>query len=512
MKVILAGYNLDQRIIAGVRDSLSESGTSKTKDSCAALPLIDPEALSPETISAAYARISRDPKPIPELRRESVKDVAKARRSNEAIVFGFGHASVAEHAVFNFDILDISRLALEALEAARLGSYTEKSQRYILLAQDYLVPSEIANTALESEFRELVAQQQAGYTRIYEALSEYYHEQYGDKWADKNERRELKNLAKEDARYCLGLATTGQVGLTMNARTMEATIRRLAADPLTEARELGQKLHCACSRIAPSLVRYTEATPYRHQTPEALRGMIATMRAENAMAKTPVSSRADNGVRLINSTPYGEELLLTSLIHGHSNLDWTEARKLAEQLDEASRLTLIKESLSRATVHDSLLRQYEIPEFTFELTLSASNFAQLKRHRLATLLCQSYDPDLGVTVPPSFELVNMSDDFRRLCHASAELYDKIDATGSAGATYALTNAHRRRVIFKANARELCHFSRLRLDSHAQWDIRILAEEMIKQAKEKMPMVMMLTAGKDSFSDSLFDNTKAKQVN
>ena len=55
---------------------------------------------TPETLSAAYARISRNPAPIPELRDKARKEVDKARRSNQAIIFGLGHSSVAEHAVF----------------------------------------------------------------------------------------------------------------------------------------------------------------------------------------------------------------------------------------------------------------------------------------------------------------------------------------------------------------------------------------------------------------------------
>jgi thymidylate synthase ThyX len=65
---------------------------------------------SPETISAAYARISRDPRPISELRASAANALEKARSSNRTIIFEYGHGSVAEHAVFNFDILDLSGL------------------------------------------------------------------------------------------------------------------------------------------------------------------------------------------------------------------------------------------------------------------------------------------------------------------------------------------------------------------------------------------------------------------
>ena len=122
MKVFLAGYNVDTSILD---DMQQESG--KRSD------------LTPEVLSAAYARISRDPRPINEIRKSAREEVEKSRRSNATIIFKMGHHSVAEHAVFNLDIIGISRYVMEELEKFRLSSYTEKSQRYITLENDFVV-------------------------------------------------------------------------------------------------------------------------------------------------------------------------------------------------------------------------------------------------------------------------------------------------------------------------------------------------------------------------------------
>ena len=52
---------------------------------------------------------------------------------------------------------------------------------------------------------------------------------------------------------------------------------------------------------------------------------------------------------------------------------------------------------------------------------------------------------------------------------------------------------------KMNARELYHIARLRADHHAQWDIRNLAGEMIRQAREVMPLTLMMATGKDGYA-------------
>ena len=64
MKILLAGYNIDTEVIKAYEEVCSKR----------------PDA-TPETLSASYARISRDPRPIDELRRVARSEVEKARRS-----------------------------------------------------------------------------------------------------------------------------------------------------------------------------------------------------------------------------------------------------------------------------------------------------------------------------------------------------------------------------------------------------------------------------------------------
>jgi len=465
MEVVLAGYNLDRDLIARLAEGAAAS---------------DADALTPETLSAAYARVSRDPRPIPELRADARTDVAQARRSNRRIIFGFGHASVAEHAVFNLDLLGLSRLALEALEATRIGSYTEKSQRYILLDRDFVVPAEIAGGAHEGAFRDLVLRQQEAYQRAHQVLGELAGEE----------------TAREDARYCLGLSATGQVGATLNARSLEATVRRLAADPRAEVRELAERLHAAVAGVAPSLVRYTEPTPQRAETPECMTKLL-TGWGRPVETGELVPDAHQPPVRLLSVTPDAEERVLAALIHGCGSLPWSAALERVRNLSDEQCRTLVDESLRRMDAHESPLRAFELVVAGYEVVLSASAFAQLKRHRMATLLPQAYDPALGITVPPSFEAAGLKPLLHEVAEASGALHDAIAEELPAIAAYALTNAHRRRVLFHANVRELYHLARLRLDAHAQWDIRGIARLMISQAREKLPRLMQLAEGRDA---------------
>ena len=69
-----------------------------------------------------------------------------------------------------------------------------------------------------------------------------------------------------------------------------------------------------------------------------------------------------------------------------------------------------------------------------------------------------------------------------------------------GAEYVLTNAHRKRVLFKVNLRELYHISRLREDMTAQWDIRQLVGQMVEKGRGEMPLACSLIGGKDVYPE------------
>ena len=140
-----------------------------------------------------------------------------------------------------------------------------------------------------------------------------------------------------------------------------------------------------------------------------------------------------------------------------------------------------------------------------KLILSASCFAQLKRHRMSTIIAQDYNPQLGVTMPPSIKAISQQKDFMEIMRQTQNAYEKIMQKAPMAAAYVLTNAHRKRVLMKLNARELYHLARMRADAHAQWDIRDLTEKMLKQAKKVMPLTLMMACGKDNFP-RLFNKT------
>lgn len=497
--VRLAGYNVDAELLAETIDILrdvdqlskSMGNTPSASELKAAIERIgeelrsriDFEAFTPETISAAYARISRDPSHVTELRRSARFSVARARKSNENIIFGLGHASVAEHAAFNFDISHLSRLAAEELQFHRLQSFTEKSQRYITIGEDYIVPDEILGTVHEQDYRALVSNLFAAYNEIFTNLHQHHlPEETGD--LSKIQLRDLENRAKEDARYLLPLCCSTQMGMTLNARNLEHLLWELSDHPLNEVRELGQALHSAVGRMAPSLVKYTT----RGDFPRVNRKNIASQFGR-PQARRQLEFRAGPRAKLVDYDKHAEERVIQAF---HFSSGGDAKLKEPEQFWRA-----IFEKLGP---HDPVYREFEAATASFELEMSATCYAQFKRHRLMTQLVQAYEVDGAAVVPPAIEEMGQGEVFRKAVEKSSNVACKITESSALIAPYVLTNAHVKRVMCFVNARELYHLSRLRCDQHAQWEIQLLAGLMIELIQPKWPNLLALAAGKDKFAD------------
>ena len=474
MHVILAGYNVDREVI----EELKKYSPSR-------------EDVTPETLSASYARISRDPRPVNELRAVARAEVEKARRSNQNIIFKMGHHSVAEHAVFNFDIIGVSRLAVEEIEKFRLCSYTEKSQRYIALEDDLFIPEEIKNSGKQSVFLRTIKAQNSLYSKLYKKLRAYFLEKNKEAARSSKKHFMLEGWAREDARYVVSLATKGQLGMTVNARNLEFLIRRFASQKMAELKEFNQKIYALSKEVAPSIILFTEANDFDSKTYTGIE--------KKAQFFLESSRKSKELVCLVDFTKEADAKLIASLLHTSSILPYEECFRKAKNLSLEEKEEFLKSAFKYMEFYDTPLREFEYVNLTYDLIISASCYAQLKRHRMATLTAQKYDPELGVTVPPSIEDIGSKNEFMEMMEETNHVYSLLKENMDQGAEYVLTNAHRRRVLLKVNARELYHISRLREDATAQWDIRRTAGAMSRLAKKVMPLTCLLMGGKDSYS-------------
>lgn len=140
--------------------------------------------------------------------------------------------------------------------------------------------------------------------------------------------------------------------------------------------------------------------------------------------------------------------------------------------------------------HESVLEHIS---FTFEIQVSRVCWEQLVRHRIASYTAQSHrytEPtlqDMADFIPsdiPTEYLTDWVDDANKI----HQMYKKWRGRGvqKQTARYLLPKGVAIRATVTMNLRSLLNFLELRTGSHAQEEIKLLAEEMWKQVKPYFP--------------------------
>ena len=142
--------------------------------------------------------------------------------------------------------------------------------------------------------------------------------------------------------------------------------------------------------------------------------------------------------------------------------------------------------------HTSVL---EHAAFTFRISgISRAALAQLTRHRLASFDVQSQryvklaDPEL--VMPESILKSGLRGEAEYLMREVMDLYSEMLKVGipAEDARYVTPQAAPTELVMTMNARELLHFFSLRTCNRAQWEIRNLADEMLRICREAAPEI------------------------
>lgn len=194
-------------------------------------------------------------------------------------------------------------------------------------------------------------------------------------------------------------------------------------------------------------------------------------------------------VTLLNYTPEADKLasLAAKLCYSDSDIEG-----LQEKIEQHEQATFIEKIVKIG--HHSVL---EHVTFTFGIEgVSRALTHQLVRHRIASYSQKSqryvkYTDGFEYIFPESIKRNDyFSKKYKELMGNIAELYkEMLEAEIPAeDARYILPNACETKIIVTMNARELLHFFRIRCCNRAQWEIRILAEEMLKLCLKKAPAI------------------------
>ncbi len=460
--------------------------------------LLSPRELSPETIAVAFAKTSRSPESFREIAAGLTEE--KSAQFHEKWVVGYGHASVAEHAVLHLAIENVSRLAIESIESNRLASYTEKSTRYQKwLADNFFIPPELDGHPLRDEYVAACRLLFQTYLDSLEPVRTLVMARAERKPGESDEGmdRRLRSQYVDACRFLLPAASLANVGMTANARVLESVIRKMLSHRLMEVRDIGQQVKAVARAEVPTLVKYADAVSYIADTTDDL--------AHRSQAIGTVQD--DSRCLLIDYDPDGEKKVLAAALYRFGEMSMEQALAYVSQLPEPACNELADALLHRLAEHDIPLRELEYATYTFDLVMDQGAYAEFKRHRMMTQTAQKLTTRLGYAIPRLITEAGLRPAYETAMNRAAEAFEKLWAFNPDVAQYVVPNAYNRRVLARFNLREAYAFCQLRAAPNAHFSIRRVARRIydaIRQVHPRLAAYMHLPdENLQSLSDSYF---------
>ncbi|RKI44024.1 FAD-dependent thymidylate synthase [bacterium D16-51] len=398
-----------------------------------------------EEICASAARISTTKGNAAEIFGK-----AKENEKNRELiqkVLGAGHKSVIEHAVFTIAFCDVSAFVEQFFIESRLASFTVKSRRYVDFSSlGYYIPQDLKGKELES------------YCSYMDMLFSAY-------------QKMLENgVPKEDARFLLPYSFHSNFYCTVNARELIYWIQSIQCGrgkDIPELQDLAGQLTEQIGKVFPCLLSELKAGVEDNSMEEEA---FNEPKVRNSVSI--IDSEEAGRVRMVNEPSAPLKLLEMAYCTSHPGFHQPFE---VEMLFETGRL-----------------RELEQLSYSFLISdITLSGVTHIVRHRMQSILIPSIKginhskcilPD---TVRENPEL---ADTYCRILEKANNMAKQMsqDETLKKYSYYYALSGNTMDIMTTVNARELHHFMKLRTCNRAQWEIRKIAVEMLKQLRSSCP--------------------------
>lgn len=403
----------------------------------------------------------------------------KARAFHEKWVVGYGHSSVAEHAVVHLAVERCSILAAKAIEEARLAAFTEKSTRYVrfdegTLVTDIGLPPPLAES-YETHARRLLTVYEQLADRVEQALIARYPVPEGA-----NPKVHGATLRAHGCDLLRGLLPAGvptNVGVTINARVLEQHIGKMLGSPLAEVRRIAGSMRDEASAMVPTLLKYTSPSPHRAGVHERV------MRAHGALHALP-EREEDALVRRLDHSLDPLRTLATAVQCELFGASWRQAWHAAHDPEHA--LSLVRAYLGDRGPHDAPLRALEQVQFRFEVCCDYGAWRDLQRHRMVSATTPRLGTREGYVLSEELDAMGFGPAVREALESIVEPHRAIAVSHPWEAQYLVPLAYRVRYVFQANLRELFHLVELRSARQGHEAYRKVAQALGRSVTEVCP--------------------------
>jgi thymidylate synthase ThyX len=458
------------------------------------------EELSPMTVSAAMARLSRRGDDM----RITLLDEFAATAGKDAdllkrVITAYGDDSVQQLVGQHVVVENASNLLTKKLEWGRLASYLEQSTRYIFFDQKnkagkyrYYTPEHF-NVKIKDTYNKKMDHIFDIYSEIVHKLTDYVRKNSNVPTSEQDGawKGATRAQACDAVRPVLPVATTSTVGIYASGQALESLIMHLLADDVPEAQNVGQQLLDEARKVIPTFLE-------RADKPDRGGATIAywanTRKNVKALAEEVLPAHHSTEAEPVTLTSYwpkNELDLVPDMLYDQSNLPLNNIEDVVDSLGYEKRLEIFSAYMGeRLNRRHRPGRALEKAHYSWDLVCDYGIFRDLQRHRIVDdLQWQLLTPRYGYEIPKLIEESGLTDLFEKCFDISLELYSELQSAGyELEAQYATLLGHRMRWKVTYNAREAFHLHELRTTPQGHPGYRKLVQQMHEKLSEVHPLL------------------------
>lgn len=397
----------------------------------------------------------------------------KAKAFHEKWVVGYGHSSVAEHATVHLAVENVSIVVSKLIEDMRLGSFTEKSTRYVKFDTSSFQPLPELPKDLQKVYNDAASNLFRVYLESFPKVQSWVETKYPrqDGQTEASWQAVTRSKTCDLLRGLLPAGTKTNLGITANARALAGLLTKMVSHSLEEARAVGWKMHKEALTVAPTLLRHVDENMYREFLSNTRPSLFRPAHDEQSV----------RGVRLMKWDDDARERVILADAFGYAHGASSEflGRVIAEQGAVHSD-RILDGIVSMRGAHDAAPRCFEASSITAELCLDYGAYRDLQRHRMLSPFPQLLTCELGAVVSDELVDAGVMDDVIDALETAKEAWVQIAEHDPFAAQYVVPLAYRVRVLWTLNLREVFHVIELRSSKQGHESYRRIAQELYRE--------------------------------
>ena len=354
-----------------------------------------------EELAVIFAKVSRNPGSFEELSRSVTEEGAGDFHKKWTVsVEGYGHSSVAEHAMIHLAIENVASLDGDFVTDNRLASFTEFSARFKgRQSTSYYIPEAIKkNSRLFKKWKEVhnlifktnddLMKKGMEYIQTEEAKIKCPDRLLGPKVVSD----QFKNL--------LPASRLTSIAVTLNAREAEHIIKKFLSSEYPSVVKLGKLIKKECLKVSPTLVKYSQPSEYLTLTRKGLGTLISKRKLRKDYYEVDEKVRK---VVLLDWDKFADEKVIAAALYQDPRSgSFENLLAILKKVPKSEKESYMKSILGKLGRWDTPIRALEIPnDYLVEYpAMTYGDWREYKRHRMQSYQAKDLDIKWGYMIPP----------------------------------------------------------------------------------------------------------------